>query len=466
MSTDLFANLVVKSGGLFLGPNTPAAEEIYRSFSLRNPEYAQACALRQRGKYVPMPDEYLYACRPFPPSHPWGAGGLMVPRNVDLSPWHGLQLMDRSVFPPCGEERTLRVHLRDYQKDALAAWRDKQDGIIVAPCGAGKTTIGMGAIESLDTKALVLVHTKDLADQWMTRCEEQIGVSASLVGSGTNDDSSSVVIALFQSLATREFRELMQWGKQFGLVIIDEAHHVPADTFAAVMMAMPARYRLGLTATPNRPDGLTPILHWHLGPTCWEITNEHLISMGLIMAPRIEWLFTGWNIEQHLEWSALVTRMAEDPDRNQLILERVKELVQDGRQVLVLSGRVNHCLSLAESLQEDGIEAAPLVGKMTKKARAEVIEAARNGTMSVITATTIADEGLDIPNLEAVVLTTPTKSKGRIQQRIGRVMRICENKSQPIVVDLVDGSYPARQMAKNRSRLYRSLGCDLTDPNA
>ena len=122
---------------------------------------------------------------------------------------------------------------------------------------------------------------------------------------------------------------------------------------------------------------------------------------------------------------------------------------------------MQHCIDLAESAAGMGISAATLVGKMTKKQRAEVLHLADDREIKALFATTVADEGLDLPGLDTLVLTTPTKSMGRIQQRIGRIMRRAENKKQPLVVDLVDRSKSLYYMHRKRSRFYEEIGCNV-----
>ena len=125
----------------------------------------------------------------------------------------------------------------------------------------------------------------------------------------------------------------------------------------------------------------------------------------------------------------------------------------------MLSDRVDHCAWLADTLQSYNIVAEPLVGRMTKKQRAEVLERANNRQIQVVCATTVADEGLDLPSLDTVVLTTPTKAMGRIQQRIGRVMRPHPQKQDPIVIDCVDDIGAMHGLANKRQKLYTKLGC-------
>ena len=463
-------NRCVKSGGYFIPINSPVLEDVKKKYKCRNPAFAQAHALHAKGKWVNIPDEYVYACQTIPLWHEWG-GGLMIPRGIDLGEY-GLRHINKTSFPPfrAGDESlqfSENIQLRDYQAEGVDALERKEQGLIVAPCGAGKTMMGMGAFLRYKTRAVILVHTNDLAEQWKSRIEAQVktctgGVpKVTLWGGGKKDDTGQVVIAMFQSLSKMRFNEMLEFGKQFGVCIVDEAHHVPAATFSEVMMGMPAKIRLALTATPDRPDGLSDILYWHFGETLKRITTPELIENGSVLAPVVKFTPTGWKPNRRQDWIKMINEMCADDGRNEQILSMVEHMVGNGRQVLVLSDRVQHCVDMAEETASRGISAATLVGKMTKKQRAEVLELADNREIKALFATTVADEGLDLPGLDTLILTTPTKATGRIQQRIGRIMRIADDKKDPIVIDLVDAPSSFFYMHKKRSRFYESIGCTV-----
>lgn len=465
-------NRCVTSGGYFIPINSPAIDAIKNRYKCKNPAHAQAYALRDKGKWVNIPDEHVYACRAIPLWHEWG-GGQMIPRGISLADY-GLQHIDRTTFPKLRtEDERLQfsedIQLRDYQAEGVDALVRQSQGLIVAPCGAGKTMMGIGAMLRFETRTVILVHTNDLAEQWRQRIEAQVKTETGKVpnvtmwGGSKKDDTGQIVIAMFQSLSKMRFDDMLEFGKLFGVCIVDEAHHVPATTFSEVMMGMPARIRLALTATPDRPDGLSDILYWHFGDTLKRITTPDLIENGNVLAPRVYFHQTYWKPDGQKEWVKMINDMCFDDDRNLQILSMVNDLVGNGRQVLVLSDRVQHCIDLAEAAANRGISAATLVGKMTKKQRAEVLHLANDREIKALFATTVADEGLDLPGLDTLILTTPTKSMGRIQQRIGRIMRRADDKKEPLVIDLVDRSKPLYYMHRKRSRFYKEVGCNVDD---
>jgi hypothetical protein len=201
---------VAMGGGVFLAPGYQNEESVLSRFQIRNPEYDMAMGMRKNGKYVPIPDKHINACHRIPLDHPWG-GGLAVPRKA-ASQMNLGNIIDVRTAP---DARLLTLSkgfsLRDYQQSALNAWlKNKGEGVIVAPCGAGKTAIGVSAMTKFNTKALVLVHTNDLAVQWMNRIRSMLNEEATQYGAGKKDDSGRIVVATFQTLERMSFTERYQ----------------------------------------------------------------------------------------------------------------------------------------------------------------------------------------------------------------------------------------------------------------
>jgi superfamily II DNA or RNA helicase len=445
------------AGGLYVPAElAEQAARASRVLAKPNPEYTQWLKRCQRkGKQVGAapPDQYVAAGLLF--DGPW-AGGWWMPRHAPVAV---LELVDATVFPPA-ERLELQVALRPFQQAAIDAWLWEQSGTVIAPCGAGKTTIGAAAIAALRTPALVLVHTLDLVEQWRARCASQLGVEAGLIGDGQVDvDGRRVVVGTIQTLASWTWSERYELGQKFGLVILDEAHHAPARTFAEVMAALPGRYRLGLTATPKRQDGLDDILWWTCGRKVFEVRQRDLESQGYTMAPDITWVPTQFAPRSSADdWTALMDELAKDADRNALLVRGIVAQARAGRCVLVLADRVSHCEELAARVKGMGVPAKALTGRLTKKARGEVLRDVLTGALPVVTATSLADEGLDLAVLDCVVLAAPSRNEGRVQQRVGRVCRPWDGKLQPLVFDLVDPFGAAQGMARKRRKLYERLG--------
>ncbi|WP_428262467.1 DEAD/DEAH box helicase [Haliangium sp.] len=351
------------------------------------------------------------------------------------------------------------VCLRPYQRTAVSAMQRHVQGTILSPCGSGKTQVGVAAIAAIDQPALVLVHTHDLAAQWRERIALLLGRVAGFVA-GRTANVQPITVAMVQTLARMDPSTLAELGARFGCVVVDEAHHSPSSTFRSVLAHLPGKYRFGLTATPEREDGLTPLLELCIGPTLFEIEQDELVRLGYLERPEVRFLRSQFTFDyagpedHHALMDALVT----DPGRNRLIVEQAAADACGGHTVLVLTGRVAHCQHLAERLQSAGVEAGCLTGEVAKSERRRLLDAFRQGALPVLVASTVADEGLDVPRLDRIVLAYPGRAKGRVTQRVGRLMRPHPGKDRPVLYDVVDPFVPPllRQWQARR-RLYREL---------
>ncbi|MBC7174417.1 MAG: DEAD/DEAH box helicase, partial [Polyangiaceae bacterium] len=356
-------------------------------------------------------------------------------------------------------ELTQEIPLRDYQQTAVEKLAKVTQGTVVIPCGGGKTRVGMGAIAKLRTPTLVLVHTIDLAEQWLGELKDKLGVDAGLIGDG-EERPAPVTVAVIQSLVRWEPAKLDAFLAGFGLLILDEAHHVAASTFHSVVDRCPARYRLGLTATPEREDGLTALLELFLGAPLVTVTHDELAAAGVLTVPEIHsietdftYLYTGAE-----DYAPMLAAVAGDEARNALIIKTVVEEARAGHVCLVLSGRIDHCHTLAEAIGATGISAAVLTGEVKRAVRKELLDEARAGRLSVIVATSLADEGLDLPRLSRVFLAYPGRARGRTVQRLGRLMRPHAEKQDAALFDFVDRKVPLlRRHHLERRKLYAEV---------
>ena len=356
--------------------------------------------------------------------------------------------------------RTTPLELADgiapywYQSEAVAAVLKRGHGVVEAPCGAGKTGIGTFLSSSVEGRTLVVVHTLDLVRQWKERLETWIpgAVVGQLGGGKTPTGDEYMVVASLATLARWSWGQLEEFGKGFGLLVCDECHHVPAVTWIRVVSVLPCASRMGLTATPERKDGLHTWMHLALGPTVYRIEQSTLDSAGRTMRPTIRRLDTGVEPIEAMHAAHTMRGLLEDRGRQALLCRTVRDLVSEGRRVLVLTSLVDHAEATADELG-----GRALVGSVTSKRRAETLAAMRSGALSVVVATQLADEGLDLPELDTVVLAAPSSHKPATRQRVGRACRAMDGKRPPLVVDMVDtGRWAQRKWSARRS-LYRSL---------
>lgn len=366
---------------------------------------------------------------------------------------------DARVRPEEKLEIARELPLRNYQQAAVDKLEKVTQGAVICPCGGGKTRIGLGATARLRTPTIVLVHTLDLAAQWLGEFKDKLGIEAGLVGGGEGRPGP-VTVAVIQALVRWETSKLDAFLRGFGLLILDEAHHVGASTFHSIVDRCPARYRLGLTATPDREDGLTALLDLFLGPPLVVITHEELVEAGVLAVPEIRTTETAFSYPYlgPEDYAPMLSALVADEARNRLIVDTVVEEARAGHVCLVLSGRIEHCQDLADTIAAAGISASALTGNVKRERRKEMLDEARAGRLSVLVATSLADEGLDLPRLSRVFLAYPGRSRGRTIQRLGRLMRPHPGKTDAVLFDFADRKVPIlRRHHLERRRLYAEV---------
>lgn len=389
---------------------------------------------------------------------PRGAVGLL---REHLQPWPGIE-DKRSRLPLApGILPVMHIKLRPYQLAAKEAMVARTQGVVVIPAGGGKTLTALAALVEISQRTLVLVHTLDLKEQWEEELEEHLGV--------VPGKSAPVQVATVQTLAKMPPDALARHLTGFGCLILDEGHHAPASTFDRVVAACPAAWRLALTATPDREDGLTPKLLHTFGPILHETRQEDLLTAGYLVPAVVHEVHTSFTFPYQgaEDYQALAEALARDEDRRALVLDTLDALYQDEeRVILVLSTRVeDHLFPLFEAAKARGIVGELLAGKVKKDARRLIRRAVHDGHVRVLFASTVADEGLNIPELNTLLLTFPAKAEGRVEQRVGRVMRAAPGKTRGDVYDFIDSAVTnvatdakpfLRQYAKRRAA-YKKL---------
>lgn len=425
-----------------------------RRWAMPNKAHAVAVRLRARARergrrMMPLPPEELHPGVPVD-------DGWCTPRagRWDI-------VADRRVLP-AASALDVGLTLRDYQREALTAWwTGDRNGVIEAPCGAGKTAIGVMALAKCPTQGLVLVHTRDLLRQWIDRAAA-VGVEATGIMDGKGPVEARVVVATMQTLATWDRHDLGEWGARFGLVIVDEAHHCPCDTLTSVMYQLPGRWRLGLTATPKRQDGLSAWMHGHLGPTVAQVSRSALLDAGAILAPRVVTVHTGWAGTPGADYGPMVTEATKDEQRNGIIIRLARSAVAEGRQVMIQTERKEHADTLATLLRSWDVRAVAVTGDTPEKRRREALARVASGDERVLCVTQLGDEGLDLPGLSCLILGVPQKNPGALEQRVGRVARPAPGKTDAIVYDLVDDG-EAAALWWARKRVYQRMMLTVED---
>lgn len=368
------------------------------------------------------------------------------------------------------------IPLFDYQQKAMDALIANGKGILQSPAGSGKTQIGLATAIMLGAKTLWLCHTLDLVKQSKSRAEQYI--SPSLTGTITEGKVQIGKAITFATVQTMCRLNLEQYRDTWDCVIVDECHRVAGTPtamtqFSKVLNSLAARHKYGLSATVHRADGMITATYALLGQIAYQVPEEAVKEKIAVVSVMPRPTNIGLNrrfldTDGTIIYSKLVNYLIENDIRNEQI---ISDMVENEHHFnLVLSDRLNHLECLMNHLPQHLMEQAVMIsGKMTsKKAKAfreQAIEDMRQGRKRYLFATySLAKEGLDIPRLDRLYLTTPQKDYAVITQSIGRVARTFEGKGEPIVYDYVDDGiqYLVRSY-KKRCTTYRKAGCKFLD---
>jgi superfamily II DNA or RNA helicase len=330
--------------------------------------------------------------------------------------------------------------------------------MLILPCGEGKTVIAIKIATMLKVKTLVITHKSQLMDQWQDRIKQFTNATVGKIRQSTLDVNNDIVLAMIQTLSKKTFDEKL-FG-EFGLVIYDECHHFSSKHFSKSLNKTSVKYTLGLTATPDRQDGLTKVLYWYIGAIAFQkklkINNNVIVKMFHYYSTDTKFCekkryFKG---EQKPDNTKMISNLIAMDERNEHIVEILNELRKHPRRnTLVLSDRVNHLRELKRMLDikigKDECKTYEYTGKVKREIQ---IEAEQEGDVLFGTFK-LAEEGLDISRLNTIVLTT---SKKNVIQAIGRILRnvLATGDVAPLIIDMYDKISIYRFHGIQRKRTY------------
>jgi superfamily II DNA or RNA helicase len=372
--------------------------------------------------------------------------------------------------------------LREYQQDALDAWRANDDrGVVELPTGSGKTVVAIAAIAALETPTLVAVPTLDLLDQWHRELEREFGGPVGRLG-GDSQRVEDLTVSTYDSAYLRAD----ELGDRFGFAVFDEAHHLGGEGYRDIARLLAAPARMGLTATFERPDGAHEVVADLLGPVVYErsaddLAGEHLaaydikrIEVELTAEERETYernqeTFTDYLAQSNLtlrsgsDYQELVKRSGNDPRAREALLAK-----QRAREVMMNAQRKVDCLAeLLDRHREDRVIVftahTDLVYRLSERflipaithetgasERSEILDRFRRGTYSRVVTANVLDEGVDVPDANVAVLLSGSGSEREFTQRLGRILRPKSDGGRALLYELVTEETAETRVARRR----------------
>ena len=381
---------------------------------------------------------------------------IYMPRDWAIKTFGEPDRDTRSEGLPLREDLRFTGQLREEQKPVVAAYTGSDsNGLLCVPCGYGKTFMAIWLAMQLRKRFLVVVHKEFLMAQWQRELVSLVPgirlgkVQGPLCEIGPDYDG---VLVMIQTLCSREYGANIF--RDFGFAIFDECHHLGAEHFSKSLLRIQTKHMLGLSATPDRTDGLTKVFNWFLGPIVYRIKHREADDSVKVIVYRFESADMAYtnvplNYRGEVIRARLINQIAEFKERTTYLAARLAEFAKMGRKLLVLSDRREHLADFEAELKKLGVtDIGYYVGGMKQE------DLDRSEGRAVILGTfAMASEAMNIPALNTILLATP---KSNIEQSVGRILR--EKKEvrrfAPIIMDVLDHQHQGCIGQYNRRRTY------------
>lgn len=448
-------------------PTKPLLDWVRGHLTLENPEFKNR---RRRGLWTGRTPQYLRLYRVDGDCLilPCGVGKYIAKYLLPDTIIHQ-DLADNGIL-----DYQAAIPLYDYQKSAVAAMAASGSGILQSPCGSGKTQMGIALAAVLSRKTLWVTHTQDLLNQSYNRARQYL--PADVLGKITAGKAQIGSHMTFATVQTLSKLDLSQYKYTWDVIIVDECHRLAGTPtsvtmFYKVMSHLAARNKFGLSATVHRSDGLIKSTFAIIGDVDYQVPDEAVAekTMQVRVIRRdtdVEITKRCLDTDGTLKYSELIPYLTEHVQRCQIITQ---DLVNNREHFnLILSDRLEHLHTLMDLLPEElKCQAVMIDGKMTSKkarlARLQAIEDMRGGRKHYLFASySLAKEGLDIPRLDRLYLTTPKKDYAVVTQSIGRIARVFEGKKEAVCYDYVDRIGFCENQFRRRKTSYRKAGCCIS----
>jgi len=360
-----------------------------------------------------------------------------------------------------GKLREAQVPVVD---EAMESMLENEGAVLNLFCGFGKTTCANMISCKLGVKTLILVHTSALAEQWKDRIEQFVeGASVGTIKQSKFDvEGRTHVIGLMQSISKRNYGQGAF--NSFGLMIVDECHHVCAETLSRCLTVAGTKYRLGLSATPFRKDGFHPFLWFSIGEIASTVernsdSQDLLIEAVLVTdGPSVVHMKRGKGGKKSVNMSRMVSDLCDATGsefRTKVISKCIKAKFQERRHIIVLSDRRDHLRMIADELMSIGVTD---IGFMVGGQKVDVNKQSEESRV-ILATYAFTSEGVDIPSLDTAIFVTP---RSDVVQTTGRILRSHSSKKTPMVVDFVDSPFVFMNQFAKRKSYYKTLGGNVS----
>ncbi|MGD9206708.1 MAG: DEAD/DEAH box helicase [Desulfobacterales bacterium] len=356
---------------------------------------------------------------------------------------------------------TFKGRLKPFQQIAVDKMLAKDFGTLSSATGSGKTVMALFIIAKRKQPALIIVHNKELAAQWVAQIGTFLGIESDnvgIIGGGKKIVGNKITVSLVQSL----YKCADEVAKSIGFLLVDECHRCPSRTFTEAVSEFDSQYMLGLSATPYRRDQLSKLIFWYLGDKHHEVDKGQLIESGDVLPAKVVFCTTDFSTRYDpiTEYSKMLAELASNTKRNiQIATDIANEAAKNSGICLILSDRKAHCENLQSLLRyRFKLASELLTGDLDMTERQKVVERVNRGDVQILIATgQLIGEGFDCKGLTTLFLATPIKFSGRLLQYLGRVLRPAPGKKYARVYDYVDVHVePLKKAARARQRVYRS----------
>jgi len=382
---------------------------------------------------------------------------IFVPKHYGIAEFGHPPKSERDVPKTPAEFWKFEGKIRDNQVEVVNSYLtpEPRDGIISLQTGGGKTVCALYIASQIQVPTIVLVHNTFLRDQWIDRIKAFLPKAriGSLQADVVDIDNKDITVAMLQSVALKEYPR--GTFERFGLVIVDECHHIASEAFSRAVPKLTCKHMLGLSATPERKDRLMCVINWFLGPMLYKSDTSDKVDEKV----KVEvYEFTGdekyneiiYNNSGVMFTTLMINKVVEYEPRNTMVAGLIEDLAdEEGRQLLVLTDRVGHTKTLFDLLPDNKKDMACILGRdVPAKTRAEWC-----ASKKILIATyQMCKEGFDVATLNTLVIATPRPD---VDQIVGRILRVEKKgrKVDPLIVDIVDESF--RRQFQERLSLYK-----------